>query len=228
MSWRCPARRTAATSAAGRPSVYGGRLGERGHVAGVPEREWALEVDEVADGGQQGVEAGLVQPGLGVGGDATAPGPTGRRPAPGRAPRASAVKASTTVGSRWPPRRLLAIAIAPCDAVHPLDAPRPRRRAGPPASRSGCPSPAAPRGQPAAVVALEREGQRPLDVRAEAEVPGQRGRRGAVGVDQAARAGRARPASAWPSRAPAAPSARRGRRCRAGTAGRAVPDQSTR
>ena len=92
--------------------LYGGRLGERGHVARVPERERALEVDEVADRGQHLVEAASVQPDLGVGCDR-------QRPVPGivsggREERLGiGVKASTTVGSRWPPRRLLAIATAP-------------------------------------------------------------------------------------------------------------------
>ena len=163
--------------------LYGGRLGERGHVAGVAERERALEVDEVADRGQQVVEAGLVQPGLGVGRDRPAPGPTGRRREPGTALRRRAVKASTTVGSRWPPRRLLAIATAPwtpyirwCTSATSASWATRISIGISLAGRAGR--------EPAAVVALEGVGQRPLDLRAEADVPGQGGRRGAVGVDQ--------------------------------------------
>ena len=162
--------------------LYGGRSGERGHVARVPERERALEVDEVADRGQHLVEAGSVQPDLGVGGDR-------QRPVPGVVPGGREERLG--IGREGVDDGRVEVAAAPApghrdgalDAVGPLVHLGHVRQLGHPhldrdvlAGRT--------RREPAAVVPLERVGQRPPDLRAETEVPGQRGCRGAVGVDQ--------------------------------------------
>ena len=177
--------------------LLGGRLRERGHGPRVAQSEGALEVDEVADRGQQVVEARV--------------GPAGSRrraaidSARSHGSSPAAGNSSSAIGREGVDDGRVEVAAAPAAGHRDRTAarrtsggaPRPRRRAGPPASRSGCRPGGAGR-QPPAVVAFEGVGQRPLDVRAEAEVPRQCGRRGAVGVDQRRRAGRGRPASAWP------------------------------
>ena len=109
-----PARRSVSTSAAGRPSTRPRVRGELGDRARVPERVGRLEVDEVGDGRQRGVErrrpcsrrrsagsaattASQVRDGVEPRRRAVRRPPHERRPGP---------------GSNWPPARLRARATA--------------------------------------------------------------------------------------------------------------------
>ena len=198
-----PAQR-AATSPARSPSGTGRRRGERGHVAGVPERERALEVDEVADARSAGRRARGPSSRISASGAIdSAAVPRRRRPAAG--------EERLGIGGEGVDDGRVELAAAPAPGHRDGTLRRRTCRWCTSATSAswatrisiGMSSPDAPAGQPAAVVALERVGQRPLDRpgRARGAGPARPPRCSASG--SGCRAGRGRPASAWPSRAPA-------------------------
>ena len=139
-SWRCPARRTASVSWAGKPEPVGGGCGEGGDDARVSERKGTLQIGEVPDRRQQRVDGGFVEPDLGVGRDRQCQCPRIVRRCreefvgvPGERIDDGRIEVSTaSAAAPWPPR----LRHRTCGG-----APRRCRRAGPPSSRSGSPSP---------------------------------------------------------------------------------------
>jgi hypothetical protein len=162
--------------------LHRGRLGERGHVAGVPERERALEVDEVADRGQQDVESGFLQRDVVIRNDRQRLLPrvvAGRREErvrigqvrvdDGRVELPAAPAAHHRHGSLRPVQAVMHLGHVG-ELGHPhLDRDVATRHA----FRKSAP-----------VEPLEGVRQRPLHFGVETDVPAQRGRRGAVGVDE--------------------------------------------